>query len=309
MELALVAYTCLNYFMWFSTVYLSIKILICLWTIVRNYIFTFCLSSIDFQKYGQWAVVTGSTDGIGKEFAKKLASKGVDICLISRTEEKLKTTAKEIGDTYGVKTKYIVADFTYTDVYENIRENLAGMDIGILVNNVGIVADNFAPFSERSEQLIRDQINVNILPLALMTSIVTPCMIEKKRGLIVNMGSLIAEVPIPLLTLYCSTKAFMSMFGACVSYELKEHNIQMKTLTPGFIITKFSLKFNKIVLLIKKIAPCFVLNTNRFVNSAFVTLRSGSSTNCGYLGYHIFGAIGKCIPTFLLVMFSKMLQK
>lgn len=76
----------------------------------------------------------------------------------------------------------------------------------ISVNNVGIVADNFAPFSERSEQLIRDQINVNILPLALMTSIVTPCMIEKKRGLIVNMGSLIAEVPIPLLTLYCSTK-------------------------------------------------------------------------------------------------------
>lgn len=76
----------------------------------------------------------------------------------------------------------------------------------ISVNNVGIVAERFGPFWVQSEQFIRDQINVNLLSLTMMTSIVTPCMVAKKRGLILNMSSLLADVPFTILPLYCPIK-------------------------------------------------------------------------------------------------------
>uniref|UniRef100_T1HQA6 Uncharacterized protein n=1 Tax=Rhodnius prolixus TaxID=13249 RepID=T1HQA6_RHOPR len=269
--------------------YVCLKLLNFFWIAVRDYVLPVFKKPVDFKKYGQWAVITGSTDGIGKEFAKQLASKGMDICLISRNEEKLKNTAKEIEDTHGVKTKYIVADFTNTDVYDNIRENLGGMDIGILVNNVGIVAERFGPFWVQSEQFIRDQINVNLLSLTMMTSIVTPCMVAKKRGLILNMSSLLADVPFTILPLYCPIKMFMSMFGTCISHELKEHNIQMTTLTPGLIITKCSLMYPKVVSMVKKILPFFILTTEKFVISTFYSLRSSTDTTCGYFGFYICG--------------------
>ncbi|XP_042209410.1 inactive hydroxysteroid dehydrogenase-like protein 1 [Homarus americanus] len=93
-------------------------------------------------KYGKWAVVTGSTDGIGKEYAKKLAQGGMNIILISRTMEKLKKVETEIADEYGVETEVVQADFSQGRViYEDIGKHLQDKEIGVLVNNVGGVAN------------------------------------------------------------------------------------------------------------------------------------------------------------------------
>ncbi|XP_063609997.1 inactive hydroxysteroid dehydrogenase-like protein 1 [Penaeus indicus] len=84
-------------------------------------------------KYGKWAVVTGSTDGIGKSYAKELASKGMNILLVSRTKAKLEQVAQEITSKYGVETDIAQADFSEgRSVYANIAEHLKGKDIGIL---------------------------------------------------------------------------------------------------------------------------------------------------------------------------------
>ena len=70
----------------------------------------------DLRKDRKWAVVTGCTDGIGLQYALQLASKGLDIVLISRSERKLETLSKEITAKFNVKTKIIVYDFTKVDV-------------------------------------------------------------------------------------------------------------------------------------------------------------------------------------------------
>lgn len=102
-------------------------------------VFLFNIGGVNVKSYGKWAVVTGCTDGIGKAYAEQLAKRGLSIVLISRTLEKLNEQAKELQDRFKVETKVIAADFTEPNsIYPNIRTQLADLDIGILVNNVGM---------------------------------------------------------------------------------------------------------------------------------------------------------------------------
>lgn len=85
------------------------------------------------QRYGDWAVVTGCTDGIGKGYANELAHQGLNVVLISRTESKLKQLQREIEGKFSVRTKYIVADFAEGEaVFPHIRKELQGINVAIL---------------------------------------------------------------------------------------------------------------------------------------------------------------------------------
>jgi len=83
----------------------------------------------------------------GKEFARALASRGLDIVLISRSEEKLNTVKQEIIQDFQRTVKIIQADFMDTDIYDKIEKELSGMDIAVLVNNVGM-AQTYVHFLE-----------------------------------------------------------------------------------------------------------------------------------------------------------------
>ncbi|XP_042820747.1 testosterone 17-beta-dehydrogenase 3 isoform X3 [Panthera tigris] len=96
------------------------------------------------KSMGQWAVITGAGDGIGKAYSFELARQGLNVVLISRTLKKLQAIAAEIECTTGSSVKIIQADFTKDNIYEHIREKLEGLEIGILVNNVGMLP-NFLP--------------------------------------------------------------------------------------------------------------------------------------------------------------------
>ncbi|TSK13367.1 Very-long-chain 3-oxoacyl-CoA reductase-A [Bagarius yarrelli] len=89
-------------------------------------------------KLGKWAVVTGATDGIGKSYAEELARRGFSIMLISRSQEKLDDVAKSLESLYNVETRTVAVDFGQLDIYPKIDAALAGLEIGVLVNNVGI---------------------------------------------------------------------------------------------------------------------------------------------------------------------------
>lgn len=85
------------------------------------------------ERYGEWAVVTGCTDGIGKGYANELAHQGLNVVLISRTESKLRQLQREIEEKYSVRTKYIVAEFAEGEaVFSHIRKELQGINVAIL---------------------------------------------------------------------------------------------------------------------------------------------------------------------------------
>ncbi|XP_067828324.1 very-long-chain 3-oxoacyl-CoA reductase-B-like isoform X2 [Heptranchias perlo] len=169
----------------------------------------------DLTSYGDWAVVTGATAGIGKAYAHELARRGLNVVLISRSLERLRATAEEIEQQQGKKTKIIQADFTSgAEIYGPIEAALKDLNIGILVNNVGktytMLPCYFLDVPNVDKEIL-DIMNCNALSVLMMTRIVLPHMLERKKGVIINISSEAGTHPHPLLTMYSATKCVLPL--------------------------------------------------------------------------------------------------
>ncbi|KAM7353654.1 hydroxysteroid dehydrogenase-like protein 1 isoform 2-T3 [Cochliomyia hominivorax] len=193
------------------------------------------------DKYGKWAVITGATDGIGKEYAKELAKQGVNVVLISRTKEKLIATSNEIETEYKVKTKWIAVDFAKgKEIYKHIEQELAGIPVGILVNNVGKMYDYPDELENIPEDTLWDMININIAAVTIMTRMLIPHMKKQGKGAIVNLSSGSELQPIPYMAVYAATKRYIRAFSLAIERELAEYNIDVQCVTPLFVVTKMN---------------------------------------------------------------------
>ncbi|CAL8084992.1 unnamed protein product [Calicophoron daubneyi] len=191
---------------------------------------------------GEWAIITGGTDGIGKAFAEELASDGLNIMIISRTMEKLKATAHELKLSYGVSVKTVQADFTQMDIYERIQSEVDALSsIACLVNNVGMV--NLNPESLAWDKGMQtDNINryiiCNTISAAAMSKIVLPRLIKQNSGgAIINLSSISACVCPPYLAIYASTKAFVKHLSASLSLESIGKNVTIQAVCPAYVAT------------------------------------------------------------------------
>ncbi|KAL0848812.1 hypothetical protein ABMA28_013237 [Loxostege sticticalis] len=193
------------------------------------------------KKFGPWAVVTGSTDGIGKQYAAELARRGCNLVLISRNLDKLRAVASEIEKQHSVKTKIVVADFSKgAEVYAHIEEELKDIPLGILVNNVGINYDYPMTVCEVPTSKAWDLINVNIGAVTLMTKLVLPRMVAKGRGAVVNVSSGSELQPLPLMTIYAATKAYVRSLTLALREEYAPKGIYVQHLAPLFVSTKIN---------------------------------------------------------------------
>jgi 17beta-estradiol 17-dehydrogenase / very-long-chain 3-oxoacyl-CoA reductase len=140
----------------------------------------------------------------------------------------LETVAKEIESAYNVQTKIIDADFTKEEgIYEKIEESIEGLEIGILVNNVGMAYPNPEYFLSvpNNKKLFLDLIHCNVSSMMLMTRLALPQMVGRQKGLVINIASLSGVIPTPLLTTYAASKAFADKFSDDLGTEYKKQGI------------------------------------------------------------------------------------
>ena len=255
------------------------------------YVF-FLSKTIDFKKYGKWAVVTGATDGIGKAYSQQLAKRGMNVVLVSRTLSKLEDVAAELREKYSIETKVIAVDFSSADIYDVLTSELADLEIGVLVNNVGMTYGDPLFFHEVPTDVVESLINVNILSVAKMTRIVLPQMLERKKGIILNIGSMGGYQSVPLLSEYSGSKSFVDFFTRGIQAEYKGKNsIIIQYIAPGFVSTKMS-----------KMRPnLFCPETSSYVSSALRSVgKLPLTTGCFVHELLIF--LMDRIPDFILVL-------
>jgi len=235
------------------------------------------------EEYGSWAVVTGCSKGIGLNYAHELAKKGMNLVLVARKEKLLNEIADDIKSKYGVEVDVIIADFGKgNDIYKNIEESLVDKDIGILVNNVG-VAGVMQYFHEDSEENMRNMINVNICSMTMMTKMILPGMIRKKRGAIINLSSLGGIAPSPFMTMYCATKAYIDFFSRGLAYECNDKGVLIQCVCPGPVFTDMLTK-----LIITKDKPYAVMPTSEvFAKQALNTLGFSAYRTAGYWAHSL----------------------
>lgn len=195
------------------------------------------------SRYGpkSWAVITGASDGIGKGFALVLAQHGLNVCLIARNSEKLEKVKTEIKNKYPkAEVMYIAADFvksTAPGFFDSIDKQLEGLDVSILVNNVGIAALDF--FEQTPETQLMDTISVNILPQVMLTRKLIPRLINRTqyRSAIISVSSFSGIRPMPCDAIYSATKAFNDFFSRALSGEYCCTRLDVLSLRPLFVAT------------------------------------------------------------------------
>ncbi|XP_011500428.1 PREDICTED: hydroxysteroid dehydrogenase-like protein 1 [Ceratosolen solmsi marchali] len=257
------------------------------------------LKPLDFkEKYGNWAVVTGSTDGIGKEYAKELARKNLNIVLISRNLVKLNKTKDEILTLNpSITVKIIQVDFSMgKDVFDYIQTELQDLPIGILVNNVGILTEYPMYFDEISEKDLWNIMNINIASLTIMTRMIIVQMLKRNKGAIVNISSASNLLPVPLMSVYSASKIYVRYFSDAIRSEYKKTKLTIQCLSPSYINTNlinFDVSFKN---------RYFFPDAITYVKSAIATLGRIDSTT-GYWAHDLQEFILLFIPAGLITNF------
>lgn len=239
----------------------------------------FVLPPVNYSKYGagkgKYCVVTGASDGIGKEFAIQMARRKFNLVLISRTLSKLEALQKELQGKYGVDVKILSIDVSQ-DVPENyvaVKELCLGLPITVLINNVGLSHNCPVPFLETEEEELRNIITINNTATLLFTQIIAPKIIEtaassKCRGLILTMGSFGGLLPTPLLATYSGSKAFLQSWSNALAGELKEKNVDVELIL-SYLVTSAMSKVRRTSMMIP--------NPRKFVSSTL----SSVGRRCG----------------------------
>ena len=203
----------------------------------------FLRPSKNLRLLGHWAVVTGATDGIGKAYAMRLASKGINIVLISRTDSKLQAVKSEIQAKYSnVEVKTVVCDYSNFDeaARKKVKSAVGELDIGVLVNNVGVSYEYPKRFSDLSSSEVSDLMEMNVSSTTWMTHMVLPGMLSRRRGAIVNLGSSAGVHTMPLLAAYSASKGYVAMLSRGLSSELSGTGVTVSCQTPFYVKSKLS---------------------------------------------------------------------
>eukprot|EP01135_Chromosphaera_perkinsii_P007541 Nk52_evm25s913 gene=Nk52_evmTU25s913 len=213
---------------------------------------------ISLKRIGSWAVVTGATDGIGRGYVEEFARLGLNVVLIGRSEEKLKTVSSEVRAKFPkIDTMELVCDFSVQDrdFYGDMKLKLEKLpNIAVLVNNVGVSYQFPEYFMDISDERVNQLIDINIVAATMMTRIVLPLMVKNAKsktntssygGAVINIGSASGYQPNALLGQYSASKAYTDFLSRALSEEMSKYPglkkpIIVQSVMPLYVTSKLS---------------------------------------------------------------------
>ena len=189
------------------------------------------------EKYGDWALITGASAGIGMAFAEYLAEKGMNMILVARRKERLHSLAKNLENKYNVQIIAAAVDLTKENFLDELKPYTENRNIGLLINNAGY--GSASRFAEGDLDWYTDMIRLNCIAPVMLTHFIVQSMIKQQKGAIIFIGSVAGYYGSPFFSTYAATKAFNIQFGQSLWYELKKSNIDVLVVSPGSTETEF----------------------------------------------------------------------
>lgn len=183
------------------------------------------------------ALVTGASSGIGEVIARQLAQRGYDLVLVARSKDKLEALATRLAADYGVETNVFPADLSKPDAAAKLVAAVAkaGLDIDMLVNNAGVL--EFGSFHETDKGKIDNILALNVQGLTSLLHAVLPQMVARGCGRVMNLSSISAFWPIPDLSTYAASKAYVLHLTESLSEEYKDKGITFTAVCPSMTET------------------------------------------------------------------------
>ena len=187
------------------------------------------------DKEPKTAVITGASRGIGRAFAYRLASEGMNLVVLARSAPELESMAKDLKDRYSVEVTARVADLSDDRDVAGIEDFLRVLRVDLMINNAGFgTVGHFADIAVDSHL---QMVNLHVRSPLRLTHAVLPGMIRRKEGVVINVCSVNAFLPGHVT--YSATKSFLLMFSQALAGELKGTGVRVQALCPGFTRTAF----------------------------------------------------------------------
>ena len=186
-----------------------------------------------------YTLITGASGGIGEAAAREFASKKHQLVLVARNENKLVQLCDELAKTHSIQAEYIVADLSQSNAPQHIYDECKkrNLQVEVLINNAGIGSSGEFLDNDLKSEL--DIIGINCTALTALTHLFLEGMKERRSGTIINLGSLIAFIASPYMSVYAASKHFVKIFTYSLAEECKPYDIHVMFFSPGLTSSNF----------------------------------------------------------------------
>lgn len=188
------------------------------------------------------ALITGATSGIGKASAELFAKNDWDLILTGRRKDRLDAFAADLQKKYKTKTLCLNFDVRKLKEVTANMEKIQGewKNIDLLLNNAGL-ASGLSTIQEGNIEDWEIMIDTNVKGLLYMTRLISPLLIAKNKGHIINVASLAGKQVYPNGNVYCATKFAVDALSKAMRIDMIQHGIRVTNIAPGLVETEFSL--------------------------------------------------------------------
>ncbi|MGW1813921.1 SDR family NAD(P)-dependent oxidoreductase [Streptomyces sp. NPDC002125] len=195
------------------------------------------MNAVDYRS--QTTLVTGASSGIGAEFARRLAGRGSDLVLVARRRERLEKLAAELASEHGVRAEAVPLDLSLPGAGRALAAETEqrGLTVTSVVNNAGFGTSG--QFHDEDPERLRQEIQVDVASLVDISRAFIGPLRASGNGVLVNVASMAAYLPVPGMAVYAATKAFVLHFTEALWYESRGTGLRVLALSPGATETEF----------------------------------------------------------------------
>jgi hypothetical protein len=198
-------------------------------------------ATIDRERFGPWALVTGASSGIGKEFARQIAASGINVVLVARRDASLADLGRTISQEFDVQYRALAMDLSQEGFIVRLADATRDIDIGLVVSNAG--TGNPGEFLKLDRQLLEDTLRLNTMSHLDIAHYFGGKLAERRRGGLILVGAMGAENGIPCMANDGAAKAYVHSLGEALHYEFKPLGVYVTVLAAGVTNTAVLEKF------------------------------------------------------------------